>query len=110
MIRGTSFDDVYDATGFTTSSTNSGNAGFITVGGVQEAFNEFEGLGGNDFITGNGDTRISFVNATSGVAVDLAVGTATGDASVGTDTITGGVNAITGSAFADTLFGSNNGS
>ena len=110
MIRGTSFDDVYDATGFTTSSTNSGNAGFITVGGVQEAFNEFEGLGGNDLITGNGDTRISFINATSGVTVDLAIGTVTGDTSVGTDTITGGVNAVTGSAFADTLFGSNNGS
>ena len=42
------------------------------------------------------------------MTVDLAAGTATGDASVGNDTITGGVNSIAGSHFADTFFGSNN--
>ena len=86
------------------------------------AFNEFEGLGGNDSITGNGNTRISYINAKDGVTVDLASPTAgswlnrhrswhrTGrPRGIGTDTIFGGVNSIIGSAFADTLFGSNNG-
>ena len=116
-VRGTHFADVFDATGFTTSSTNAGSAGALSNGA---AFNEFEGLGGNDSITGNGDTRISYINATDGVTVDLASptvpgstgiahGTAPGDvAGIGTDTIFGGVNRIIGSSFADTLFGSNN--
>ena len=119
-VRGTHFADVFDATGFTTSSTNAGSAGALSNGA---AFNEFEGLGGNDSITGNGNTRISYINAKAGVTVDLASptagvpgstgiahGTAPGDlAGIGTDTIFGGVNSIMGSAFADTLFGSNNG-
>ena len=46
-------------------------------------FNEFEGMGGDDTITGNGNTRITYVSATGGVTVDLAAGTAAGDASVG---------------------------
>src|SRR5262245_62545697 len=51
--------------------------------------NEFEGLGGDDTIIGNGNTRIGFLSATGGVAVDLAAGTATGNSSVGADTFTG---------------------
>ena len=39
---------------------------------------------------------------------NLTTGFVTGNASVGTDTIVGGVNAIRGSNFADTLTGSNN--
>ena len=121
-VRGTNFDDIYNAGGFTTSSVNGpnfGSAGFIVVGGIQEAFNEFEGLGGNDRITGNGNTRISFINANAGVTVDLdaptaepgstgvAHGTALGDlAGVGNDTIFGGVNSIIGSSFADMFHGS----
>ena len=73
-------------------------------------FNEFEGMGGNDTIIGNGNTVLSYLNATNGVTVDIAAGTAaaTGpDASVGNDTFTG-VQFIRGSAFADTLKGSNN--
>ena len=101
-VRGTNFADVFDATGFTTSSTNAGSAGTLSNGA---AFNEFEGMGGNDSITGNGNTRISYINATEGVTVDLASptvpgstgiahGTAPGDvAGIGTDTIFGGVNA-----------------
>ena len=54
-------------------------------------------MGGNDTITGNGNTRISYVSATGGVTVDLVAGTAIGNGSVGTDTITGGVNAVRGS-------------
>ena len=119
-VRGTHFADVFDATGFTASSTNAGSAGVDSNGA---ASNEFEGLGGNDTIIGNGNTRISFINAADGVTVDLALptpgvsgstgiahGTAPDDvAGTGTDTIFGGVNSIIGSFFADTFFGSNNG-
>ena len=73
--RGTSFADIFDATGFTASSTNAGSAGVDNTGA---AFNEFDGLGGDDTITGNGNTRISYINATAGVTVDLAFGTAMG--------------------------------
>lgn len=108
-VRGTHFSETYDATGFTTVPTiallNAGSAGAINTGA---ALNEFEGLGGDDIITGNGNTRIAYINATSGVTIDLAFGTATGDASVGHDTITGGVNSIIGSGFADTLYGTSN--
>ena len=104
-IRGSSFADSYTATGY--SSGSNGN------------FNEFEGMGGNDTILGNGNTRIVFLNATGGVTVDLAAGTASGDASTGNDTInlnggiliggfTGGVNSVFGSQFADSLSGSLN--
>ena len=107
LIRGTNFGDVYDATGFTASSTNAGGAG---VNGTGAAFNEFEGMGGNDTITGNGNTRLAFYNATGGATVDLAAGTVSGDASIGNDTVTGGVNQLSGSNFNDTFYGSNNGS
>jgi len=98
-VRGSRFDDSYVATGFSNVSANAGSNG---------TFNEFEGMGGNDTITGNGNTRIAFYNATGAVSVDLAAGTATGDASVGSDTITGGVNSVTGSQFSDTMSGSDN--
>ena len=101
-MRATNFADTYDATGF-------GRPVSLRMLAATGTFNEFEGLGGNDTITGNGNTRIDYINATSGVTVDLLAGTATGDASVGTDTFTG-VNSIQGSYFADTLYGSNNGS
>jgi VCBS repeat-containing protein len=86
-VYGSNSADVYDATGF--------------VG-----FNSFQGLAGNDLITGNGSTQLLFANATGGVVVDLASGTVNGDASVGHDTITGGVNSVSGSGFSDTLKGS----
>ncbi|MCK1268764.1 FecR domain-containing protein [Bradyrhizobium sp. 49] len=95
-VRGTKFADVYDATGFSSTSTNAGSNG---------TFNDFEGMGGNDTIIGNGNTRIQFTQSTGGVTVDLLAGTAIGDASVGTDTLTG-VNAVMGSMFADTFLGS----
>ena len=103
-VRGTNFADTYDATGFSGTSTNAGSL---------STFNEFTGGGGNDIIIGNGNTRISFNNATAGVTVDLqtgstpGTGTADGDASVGHDTFSG-VNAVQGSMFDDTIFGSNN--
>ncbi len=103
-VRGTNFADTYDATGFSGSSTNAGSLG---------TFNEFNGEGGDDTIIGNGNTRISFNNATAGVTVDMqtgvtpGTGTADGDASVGHDTFSG-VNAVMGSMFADHLSGSSN--
>jgi hypothetical protein len=97
FVRGSQFADTYVATGFSGSSANAGFNG---------TFNEFEGMGGNDIITGNGNTRLAFYNATSGVTVDIAAGTASG-ASIGNDTFTG-VNSIAGSQSADTLYGSNN--
>ncbi|MGL9621324.1 VCBS domain-containing protein [Bradyrhizobium sp. U531] len=90
-IQGTSFDDTYNATGYGTTGANIGNNG---------TFNQFEGLGGDDQITGNGNTRLIFVNATGGVTINLAGGTATGDGSTGHDSFTG-VNSAFGSNFAD---------
>ena len=82
------------------------------VNGSGFALNEFEGRGGNDTITGNGNTRIAFYNATAGVTVDLLAGTSHGTdagdvAGVGTDTITGDVNRVRGSEFDDTIIGNN---
>jgi Ca2+-binding RTX toxin-like protein len=111
-VRGTDFADTFDATGFTATSTNAGSAGVNASGA---AFNEFEGLGGDDTITGNGNTRISYQNALAGVTVTMtsvgagtAHGTDPGDiAGVGTDTFTG-VGAVRGSDFADIFVGSAN--
>ena len=94
-VRGTNFADIYDATGFSGTSTNASSLGL---------FNEFTGNGGDDLITGNGNTRISFQIATAGVHVDFVTGIATGDLSVGTDHFTG-VNAVQASMFDDTLLG-----
>ena len=88
QIRGSDFADTYVATGYT---------GVSPIGSVPANFNEFEGMAGNDIITGNGATQLSYLNATAGVTVNFtswvagqgASGTATGDASVGTDTFTG---------------------
>ena len=99
-IQGTVLADTYDATGY-------GLAGALNVGNNGN-FNQFEGLGGNDVIIGNGNTRVAYFNASAGVTVNLQAGTVTGDASVGTDTIVGGVNSAAGSAFADTLIGDGN--
>src|SRR5262249_14068383 len=103
-IGGSNFADTYIATGF--------NQGTSPTPGTSPLFNEFEGMGGNDTITGNGFTRVSYLNAAAGVTVDIAAGnahgTAAGDvAGVGVDSFTG-VNSVRGSQFADTLSGSNN--
>ncbi|WP_342451450.1 VCBS domain-containing protein [Roseomonas nitratireducens] len=105
-IRGTNAADSYNAATFTAAAS-------ANNGGDQGTFNEFEGMGGNDTITGNGSTRLSFGNATGGVTVIMSgpvagAGTATGDSSVGTDTFTA-VNALRGSAFNDSFTGSDNG-
>nr|WP_311985852.1 hypothetical protein [Bradyrhizobium canariense] len=96
--QGTNFNDVFIATNF-------GAAGFLNASsnnvGNNGSFNQFEGLGGNDAITGNGSTRIIYSSAAAGVTINMAAGTATGGASIGSDTFTG-VNSATGSQFADT--------
>jgi Ca2+-binding RTX toxin-like protein len=99
QVAGTNFADTYDATGFSNASVNAGNIGF------NGTFNVFHGYGGNDVITGNGNTQINYGGATAGVTVDLGAGTASGNASVGTDTITGGVNNVFGSNFDDSISG-----
>jgi len=96
-VRGSHLADTYDATGFSEASVNAGSLG---------TFNEFEGAAGDDTVTGNGNTRVNYSSAREGVSVDLAAGFATGGASVGHDTIVGGVNGARGSNFDDTLAGS----
>src|SRR5262249_21393887 len=109
-VRGTNSADIFDATGFAAT-------GNVNNGGDQGNFNEFEGMGGDDTIIGNGNTRISYVNALSGVTVTInsfvqpvngigggGTGVADGDGSVGHDTFTG-VTAIRGSNFNDHLYG-----
>lgn len=68
-IQGTYLDDEYIATGFTLSNAAapSANAGDIKVFApagetplASQAFNEFRVIGGNDQVTGNGATRLSF--------------------------------------------------
>src|SRR5262249_9776305 len=81
------------ATGFSGLSINAGSNG---------TFNQFEGLGGNDTITGNGNTRISYIGATGGGTVNFTTGTAIGDSSVGTESFTG-VNSVQGSNFDDSF-------
>lgn len=96
-IRGTALGDVFDATGFSGTSLNAGSYG---------TFNEFEGMGGNDTIIGNGDTRLSFSRSFSSVNVNLATGIAS-DGMGGTDTFTG-VNRARGGFQNDTLIGGAN--
>ena len=86
----------YDASNFSSSSTNAGSSG---------TFNVFVGGGGDDTITGNGNTQVQYFNATSGVLITLGAngsGSASGDSSVGNDTFVSGVNNVLGSNFNDT--------
>ena len=66
----------------------------------------FQGLGGNDTIKGNDSTQLYYADATAAIAATLGpvmVQATVVRASVGTDTILGGVNNIVGSNFADTI-------
>jgi Ca2+-binding RTX toxin-like protein len=100
-VVGTILADAYDATGFNGASANAGSYG---------SFNEFQGRGGDDRVVGNGNTRVSYVDAYAGVSVNLASGISSSleaddIAQVGIDAISG-VNAVKGSAFGDVLIGS----
>jgi Ca2+-binding RTX toxin-like protein len=65
-------------------------------------FDQFRGNAGNDTINGRGgyDGAI-YDNATAAISVNLAAGTVSGNASVGTDTLRE-VEFVTGTGFADT--------
>ena len=107
-IWGTDFGDTYDASNFSPISINAGSTQFSASNPAATNFNEFEGGGGNDTVTGNGSTRVAFYHATAGVVVTLGPdgsGTADGDASVGHDTFTGGVTRARGSEFNDIISG-----
>ncbi len=108
FVSGTSFNDVFVATGF---SSQSANAGSTWGGNTTGTFNQFEGRGGDDIITGNDNTRISYSHALAGVTVDISLGQAYGTdpgdiAGVGIDTFSH-VTRIIGSYYDDTLIGSN---
>ena len=107
-VRGTNFDDTFDATGY-------GLAGALNASTTNGNFNDFDGAGGNDTIIGNGNTRLNYRSAASSVRVDLetcAIGTTNADASASATGVTEGtdasigVNAVMGSMFGDTLLGS----
>ena len=66
-------------------------------------FNDFEGMGGDDIIIGNGNTQLNYTLATGGVTVDLVAGTADGDASVGHDTISGVAPAVIGTQLLEQM-------
>ena len=108
-IYGTNFGDTFTAA-----------ADYLYIDGSN--FNEFDGGGGNDTITGNGSTRASYRFANGAVDVDLGLGVAqtrvggpqAGATNIGVDAFTlgnlaGGANGVTqvrGSNFADRLIGS----
>ncbi|MGI8524841.1 MAG: beta strand repeat-containing protein [Pseudolabrys sp.] len=112
-ITGTNANDIYDASNFTsdTADTPSVNAG------SGSSFNQFEGEGGNDTITGNGFTRVSYQHAAAGVTVHVdaggsggATGIDLGDvAKIGTDTFVSGVDSVRGSDFNDLIAGNGKG-
>jgi Ca2+-binding RTX toxin-like protein len=97
-VRGTNSIDHYDATNFGLSGSNISSTG---------TFNQFEGLGGDDEIIGNGNTQVSYTSSTGSVTVDLAAGTANGNTSVGQDTLTN-VSRVLGSNSGDTILGDSN--
>lgn len=102
-VFGTSSDDTFYA-----------DASFV---GAFGANNEFQGMDGDDTLTGNGATRAEYSSASDGITAiftSAGVGTAYssngGDtANVGTDTFLSGVNAVRGSNFDDSLVGSDDG-
>ncbi len=77
---------------------------------ARRQFNAFRGGDGDDDITGNGVTRLEYIDATSGVTVSLALGQGQAtdmhvNAAIGIDTFTG-VFEVRGSRHNDILTGS----
>lgn len=95
QFYGSNFNDVYDASAYTLSMPSAGNG-----------FNVFRGGAGNDTIIGNGNTRIDFGTATTGITFDFGRNKA-GDGQGGIDRYSG-VNAVVGTAYADILIGTAN--
>ena len=93
-IRGSAFNDIYNAAGFNAVSTNAGSQG---------TFNNFRPEEGDDTIIGNGDTQLDYFDAPHGVVVNLAdrsvnatTGVVHGGVGVGDDTFSG-VDRVRGS-------------
>ena len=109
-VQGTNFDDSFRCDRVRQPPTTSMPCSY-NVGNIGK-YNQFEGMGGDDSITGNGNTRVIYVNAATGVTVDLARdGARHGrrrSRQVGQDTLAAASTALGGSNFDDTLRGSNN--
>lgn len=107
-IRATMYADSYTATDFSETSANSGDRG------LRGTYNAFEGLGGNDTVVGNGNTRVIYGIAMVAVHVDLAAGYSDarfdedkqtdGYLTLGRDTLSG-VFRVSGTVFDDWLEG-----
>jgi len=94
-VRSTFLDDSFDARGFTLSNATTGKSAnngdciaFVPAGEalVSTAFNEFLAVAGNDSVTGNGATRVSFdsvfvakLAGTSTIATFTSAGGGTAD-------------------------------
>ncbi|MBK9445275.1 MAG: calcium-binding protein [Betaproteobacteria bacterium] len=78
--------------------------------GSSDAVDEFfEGREGNDTINGMGGLdQVIYLASRAGVTVNLALGTATGDASVGSDTLSN-IENVMGSTFNDSILGNASG-
>ena len=76
-LKGTNFNDTFNATSFSDTSTNGGGVGysFTAASGSRATSTSSKAMGGNDTITGNGNTRVSYQSATAGVTVNLQTGT-----------------------------------
>jgi Ca2+-binding RTX toxin-like protein len=108
-VRGSMLNDVFDATSFMVGQGSTAN-----IGSIHWGLNEFEGMGGDDVIHGNGNTRISYYGSMLAVEVNLGLGFADAriaqerntDAylTLGRDTFTG-VSSVHGSVFDDLLIG-----
>jgi Ca2+-binding RTX toxin-like protein len=109
-IRGSMFNDTFNASGFVGGAPSATN----NVSSYWWGLNAFTPDGGNDVINGNGSTRIDYSNAMVAVKVDLSTGIAdarveadkstSGYLTVGRDTFTG-VYEVRGTAFDDELLG-----
>jgi hypothetical protein len=108
-VRGSMLNDTYDATSFMAKQLVTAN-----IGSIHWGLNEFEGMGGDDVIHGNGNTRISYYGSLLAVEVNLGLGFADAriaqerdtDAylTLGRDTFTD-VSSVNGSVFDDLLIG-----
>lgn len=96
QFYGGNFNDIYDASAYTLSMPSAGSG-----------FNVFRGGAGNDKIIGNGNTRIEFGSATTGITFDFGR-KKVGDGQGGIDTFSG-VNSVVATGFADILHGTANG-
>jgi len=113
-IRGSMYDDVLDARGFTGGTTST----TANVGSFWYGFNRFLPEGGNDIIYGNGATALTYDAAMVGIRADLKAGVVDArldadkltDAykTVGRDTFSG-VYGVRGTALDDELIGGGSG-